>query len=220
MKKLIIILLCSGLALYIARREYPDLFKNSLSFLSESSTNRQQIGDIQKHRQRIAQLEAQLSQTTAIASKLYTDVSALQILSNTANPAEIAKLRSKMSAFETVNMRVKELSRELDAEKQQLNAILVTANSATVQATNALATPKPTPGPRKRVIMYTTTGCPACVAAKAYFAKKGLFYSEINVDTSTSAEFKRIGGKGVPLILIGEQRIQGFNAAAIDAALQ
>jgi len=225
MKKLITILMFAGLALYFACREYPNLFGNNLaSLFSLAPQNPQQTGDIQKHRQRIDQLEAQLSQTTAMAGKLYNDISALQISSNAADPVAIAKLKSKAAAFESVNARAKELSRALDAEKQQLNAILTTANTATLQAASTPPpAPKPTPTPRKRVIMYTSSGCSACAEAKAYLSKKGVFYSEVDIDKATTTlkeEFKSLGGHSVPLILIGEKRIEGYSEAEIDRALQ
>jgi len=69
--------------------------------------------------------------------------------------------------------------------------------------------------------MYTTPSCGYCHRAKAYFNQHGIRFSERDVTRSSQAQrqFKALNGRGVPLIIIGDQRIPGFNKAAIDRAL-
>ena len=43
---------------------------------------------------------------------------------------------------------------------------------------------------------------------------------DIEMNGLAKAEFKRLGGKGVPLILVGDQRMKGFNATRLDKLLQ
>ena len=82
-----------------------------------------------------------------------------------------------------------------------------------------------TPQPQKRrppkVVMYTTPTCGYCQRAKAYFNQRGIRFTELDVTQSSQArrEFKALNGRGVPLIVIGDQRISGFNQAAVDRAL-
>ncbi len=87
-------------------------------------------------------------------------------------------------------------------------------------ADNAMpARPKPTSVPR--VVMYTTPTCGFCHRAKAYFDQRGIPFTERDISRSSQArrQFKMLNGRGVPLIVIGDQRIAGFNQAAIDRAL-
>ena len=65
------------------------------------------------------------------------------------------------------------------------------------------------------VTIYTTQGCPHCERAKAYFADHGIAYTEHDIDASRAArqEFLRLGGIGVPLIMVGDKKLHGFSAA-------
>jgi glutaredoxin len=51
--------------------------------------------------------------------------------------------------------------------------------------------------------MYTTRRCPACIAAKQYFARRGVPYTEFDVESNGAArsEFDKLGGHAVPLIM-------------------
>jgi len=81
--------------------------------------------------------------------------------------------------------------------------------------------PQPKPRRQPKVVMYTTPSCGYCHRAKAYFNQHGIRFSERDVTRSSQAQrqFKALNGRGVPLIIIGDQRIPGFNKAAIDRAL-
>jgi glutaredoxin len=69
--------------------------------------------------------------------------------------------------------------------------------------------------------MYTTPTCGNCHRAKACFNQHGIRFTELDVTRSekTRRQFKAMNGRGVPLIAIGDQRITGFNKAAINRAL-
>src|SRR5205814_6785515 len=71
------------------------------------------------------------------------------------------------------------------------------------------------------VVMYATSWCPYCAQARAYFAKKGVSYVEYDIEKSAaaSAEFKRLGGRGVPLIVHGANVMRGFREQSVDALL-
>jgi glutaredoxin-like YruB-family protein len=74
------------------------------------------------------------------------------------------------------------------------------------------------PSQAKQVVIYTTSHCPYCVKAKQYFTQKNIRYREIDIEKSTSgdAEFKKLGGTGVPLIMVGNTKLQGFSASKLD----
>ena len=72
--------------------------------------------------------------------------------------------------------------------------------------------------PSTGIVLYSASWCGYCAKAKAYLAAKGVSYQEIDIDTPDGlASFAQAGGgKGVPLLLSGSQRIQGFSPAAYD----
>ena len=72
---------------------------------------------------------------------------------------------------------------------------------------------------RKRVVMYSASWCGVCKRAKAYFQSKSIAFTEYDVDTSAKGkkDFEKLGGRGVPIILVGNQRMNGFSSANFDA---
>ena len=70
-------------------------------------------------------------------------------------------------------------------------------------------------------VMYATSWCGYCAKARAYFARKGIRYTEHDVEKSASAnaEFKKLGGKGVPLIVHNGEIMRGFSEASFEALL-
>ena len=75
---------------------------------------------------------------------------------------------------------------------------------------------------KERVRIYTTTWCGYCKKAKAQLAARGVAFHEIDVETSDSGhrEYVALGGRGVPVILVGSQRMDGYDAGRLDAMLQ
>ncbi len=74
----------------------------------------------------------------------------------------------------------------------------------------------------REVVLLTTASCGVCTLAKTYLAAKKIPFTELDVQTSSAgrAEYKRLKGNGVPIILVGGQRMNGFNAARLDQLLQ
>ena len=71
----------------------------------------------------------------------------------------------------------------------------------------------------QKVVMYATGWCPYCARARAHFRRNSIDYVEHDIEKSASAraEHQRLGGRGVPLILIGEQRMNGFSETRFDS---
>jgi glutaredoxin 3 len=68
------------------------------------------------------------------------------------------------------------------------------------------------------VIVYSSNTCPHCVTAKDYLKSKGVDFTEKNVSTDLEArkELMGMGFMGVPIIMIDDQIVEGFNRAKID----
>ena len=75
--------------------------------------------------------------------------------------------------------------------------------------------------PSGTVVMYATSWCGYCAQARAHFAQKGIRYVEHDVEKSAAAnaEFRNLGGRGVPLIVFGRERMNGFSPDTFDAML-
>jgi len=67
----------------------------------------------------------------------------------------------------------------------------------------------------KRVVIYTAPGCAHCRRAKAFLRKRGIPFREMDVGRSPRAmkELQRLGGRGVPVLLVGGERLDGFSEA-------
>jgi glutaredoxin len=72
------------------------------------------------------------------------------------------------------------------------------------------------------VKIYTTTWCGYCKQAKAYMQARGTRFQEIDVENSAQgqAEFRAIGGRGVPVILVGNRRMDGYSQGSLEAMLK
>ena len=68
------------------------------------------------------------------------------------------------------------------------------------------------------VVMYSTSWCGVCKKAKRYFKSKNIPFTEYDIEKSEKAarEFKKLRGRGVPVILVGDQRMNGFSAKNFD----
>ncbi len=73
------------------------------------------------------------------------------------------------------------------------------------------------------VKIYSTPTCPYCIMAKKYFDSKDITYESIDVsaDKARAEEMVKLSGQmGVPVIVIDDNVITGFDKSKIDALLQ
>jgi glutaredoxin 3 len=64
------------------------------------------------------------------------------------------------------------------------------------------------------IVIYTTRICPYCVMAKRLLDRKGLTYTEINVDEKSGAREEmmlKTKRRTVPQIYIGDLHVGGFD---------
>ena len=75
---------------------------------------------------------------------------------------------------------------------------------------------------RPEIKMFATDWCPYCRRAQAYLAQRGIRYTHVDIEKSGSgrAEYDRLGGKGVPVILVGGQRMNGFSEERLSQMLR
>ena len=72
-----------------------------------------------------------------------------------------------------------------------------------------------------KVVVYTSNTCPYCTMAMDYLNEEGVEFEEKNVQNDAAArdELISMGYTGVPVLVIGEEEIVGFDRARIDGAL-
>ena len=70
----------------------------------------------------------------------------------------------------------------------------------------------------KSVVMYSTSWCGYCKKAARHFRQKKIPFTEYDIEKSAraEAEYKKLKGRGVPVILIDDQRMNGFDAGTFD----
>jgi len=64
--------------------------------------------------------------------------------------------------------------------------------------------------------MFSAEWCRYCREARRYFQTNRVAFRERDVDKDPAArrEYDRLGGTGLPLILVGDQRMSGFSVDA------
>ena len=73
-----------------------------------------------------------------------------------------------------------------------------------------------------RITLYSTRNCAYCRQARQYLQQKGLRFQEFDVQRNPRAQkdFARLGARGVPVILVGDTRIDGFDRKRLDTLLK
>lgn len=78
------------------------------------------------------------------------------------------------------------------------------------------------PNAQTRVVVYGTSTCPYCLKTREFLHAKNIAFVDHDVQKSERAqkEFAQLGGNSVPVVLIGDRQIRGFNQAALESALK
>lgn len=73
-------------------------------------------------------------------------------------------------------------------------------------------------GTNSKVTMYGASWCSVCAKARNYFRVKGIAFVEYDIENSSKGrrDYKRLGGKGVPIILVGQKRLNGFSPRTFE----
>jgi len=73
----------------------------------------------------------------------------------------------------------------------------------------------------RKVTIFTTEWCGVCRKAKSYMTSHGVAYDEFDIEKSRSAKakFDQLGGRAVPVILVGKEKMIGFSPSKFEAML-
>jgi len=77
------------------------------------------------------------------------------------------------------------------------------------------------PGGKTSIVLYGTDTCPYCIQARAFLRERNIAFIDRDVSASTQGrrEFAQLGRKAVPVILVGERLLTGFNPDHLESAL-
>lgn len=69
-----------------------------------------------------------------------------------------------------------------------------------------------------KVIMYSTSWCKYCKKARRYFQANHIAYIDYDVEKDLVAKrrYKELGATGVPVILFGNKRMNGFSVSGFE----
>ncbi len=72
-----------------------------------------------------------------------------------------------------------------------------------------------------KAVMYSTATCPYCAKARKLLNARQVPFIDVDVDKSEAgfAEYERLGGQGVPVLVINQQVIHGFDRERIEQVL-
>lgn len=65
----------------------------------------------------------------------------------------------------------------------------------------------------QKIVMYSTAWCGVCKRARRFFRVQGIPFQEYDVEKSEKGrrDYKRLNGRGVPILLVGDKRMNGFS---------
>ncbi|MBP22023.1 MAG: glutaredoxin family protein [Alcanivorax sp.] len=105
------------------------------------------------------------------------------------------------------------------ADNDRAQAVNVRINTFESVTYDSLGKGVPEPAARGgNVIMYATQWCGVCKKARRYFNDNNISFTEYDIDKDPKAQarFDALEGKGVPVILVGKRRMNGFSAEGFE----
>jgi glutaredoxin len=71
------------------------------------------------------------------------------------------------------------------------------------------------------IILYATSWCGYCKKTRELFRSRGVPFTEFDIERSAAAQaqFEKLGGQGVPVVVINGTVIHGYDRAAMERAL-
>ena len=76
----------------------------------------------------------------------------------------------------------------------------------------------PKPAPKDKVVMLSASWCGYCKQARTYFKKNSIRYTDYDVEQNPRGKklYKQMGATGVPVILVGNKRMNGFSESGFE----
>ena len=103
----------------------------------------------------------------------------------------------------------------IDKKSENIHLKINTYESVTVDPALLKSTKK---SRNKDVVIYSAAWCGVCKKAKKYFNTHNIAYTDYDIDKDKAANkrHKEMGATGVPVIFIGDRRMNGFSVASFE----
>ncbi|KPJ94953.1 MAG: hypothetical protein AMJ53_04020 [Gammaproteobacteria bacterium SG8_11] len=77
-------------------------------------------------------------------------------------------------------------------------------------------------GKTDKIVMYSTSWCGYCRKARNYFKANKIAFEEYDVETTDRGkrDYQNLGTGGVPIILMGNKRMNGFSVSKFERFYQ
>lgn len=127
--------------------------------------------------------------------------------------AEIYKWTDKNGVIHYSENKPDEVAVE-EFQIKSYNTVVIEENTNAKRTDTDKSNKKPAWVRPKKVVMYSAQWCGVCKQAKNYFRKNRIRYTNYDIEKNASAKkrFAKMGAKGVPVIIVGNQRMNGFSA--------
>jgi glutaredoxin len=72
-----------------------------------------------------------------------------------------------------------------------------------------------------RVVLYSAVWCGYCRAARDFFVHNGVEFTELDIENSSAGKegYAQRGGGPIPMILVGNEQMRGFNPTRLQQHL-
>ena len=106
-----------------------------------------------------------------------------------------------------------------DSPPREMKSEEVTVKPNIYTSPTITTTSHATASEEKKVVMYSTAWCGICKKARRYFRKNRVPFVEYDVEQSSKGrrDYKKLQGRGVPIILVGDRRMNGFSADRFES---
>lgn len=161
--------------------------------------------EIAAKREHLLTLQADLARVTADTDLQFKALTERRTALNTTDQPAVHQFNVDAVAYQKEAEQMKQLAQEIDATNLEVEELLAKRAAE-----------------KKQVVIYSTSWCSVCQQAKQYMKSKGINYREVDVEKSREGadEYRRQGGDGaVPLIVVGDKKMRGFNASELDSML-
>lgn len=173
-------------------------------------------GELTALREEEVALEEHLRATTVELKLAYEELLAKRKELPPNDTEAVRRFNEQAAAYEARKQQHAAERAELDSVRQAiLKAVEERRNSLPARGTAGGTAGGP------EVTVYSTSWCGPCKMAKAHLKKRGVAFNEIDVEKSPEGaeKFRKLGGGGVPLIVINGEKVRGFDPQQIDALL-
>ena len=78
------------------------------------------------------------------------------------------------------------------------------------------------PDAKTKVVLYGTAWCGFCAKTREHFKANNIAFVDLDIEKSPLAatQHQALGGGGVPVVLVGNRKIVGFDPSALDEAIK